>query len=464
MKLHLNIILLFVSLPVLGIFIFQGYWLWNSYGETQRQFYEKADVAFQQALHADMSLRVKAGRRDSTASSPAPLNLPYPRKDYAANRLHALPPESAAGDSTYWGAPLSLSHPVYESLYRAMYNMLPPPSVEQADSLWGIYLRRNGIDNVHFIDITGPGDTLLYTTFPGGNLPDDVFPTYRFYIDDEAQRGIQGFIFHSKLSIYKRMAGLLACSVLLIIITSVSYFYLIRIILRQKSLAEIKNDFVNNMTHELKTPITVTYSAIDALQTFNLVEQKEKRNEYFSLCREQLMHLSGLVEKILSMAVDERKNFRLRLERFDMKPMWDNLMRQFTLKADKPVHFTLQDELNGRLILADKLHLGNALSNLIDNAVKYSLAEAHITLHSRAENGRILLSVADRGTGIPPALQEKIFERFYRIAQGNIHNVKGFGLGLHYVRQVADRHRGAVTVSSNGRSGSIFTLIIPDLA
>lgn len=465
MKLHLRKILLLVSLPVLGIFIFQGYWLLNTYRETKKQFYEKADITFQQALHADLNLRLKKddkGNRQNFALPPA-LYLPNPRKGEKFQRQATPDKELTAGDSVYWGAPLSLNHPVYESLYRVMYRMLPVISINQIDSLWGIYLRRNGIYNAHFIDLTQTEDTLLYTTCSTTGTPDDIFPTYRFLISETSQQGVQGFLLQPELTVYKRMTSLFICSLMLILITMVSYFYLIRTILRQKSIAEIKNDFVNNMTHELKTPITVTYSAIDALQTFNLVDQKDKRDEYFSLCREQLMHLSGVVEKILSMAVDERRNFRLRPERFFLSPTLNNLVKQFRLKAGKPVHFTLRDELNGQPIVADKLHFSNALSNLLDNAIKYSPGEAFILIQACRKGGRILVSVTDRGMGIPPTQQEKIFERFYRISQGNVHDVKGFGLGLHYVRLIMEKHRGTVTVSSDGQSGSTFTLIIPDV-
>lgn len=209
-----------------------------------------------------------------------------------------------------------------------------------------------------------------------------------------------------------------AASLLFVLITSACYAYLIRTILRQKTVAQIKNDFVNNMTHELKTPITVTYSAIDALQTFNLVEQKEKREAYFNLCKQQLKHLTELVEKILSMAVDERKNFRLQREVFRLAPLIEQLIRPLELRASKPVHIRLT-------------------ANTTE------------------------IRVTDDGIGIVPSQQERIFERFYRIGNGDRHDVKGFGLGLSYAKDMAERHGGSIHVESREHHGSTFTLIIP---
>ena len=215
------------------------------------------------------------------------------------------------------------------------------------------------------------------------------------------------------------------------------------------------------MTHELKTPITVTYSAIDALQTFNLVEQKEKREAYFNLCKQQLKHLTELVEKILSMAVDERKNFRLQREVFRLAPLIEQLIRPLELRASKPVHIRLTDETEPTEIDADPLHLKQMLENLLDNAVKYSGEEVHIDIRIRQTANTTEIRVTDDGIGIAPSQQERIFERFYRVGNGDRHDVKGFGLGLSYSKDMAERHGGSIHVESREHHGSTFTLIIP---
>lgn len=285
--------------------------------------------------------------------------------------------------------------------------------------------------------------------------------TQKFGVSTDDSIGIQGFIISPDKAIFKQMGSLMVASLFLLVITTACYLFLIRTIFKQKTIAQIKNDFVNNMTHELKTPITITYSAIDALQTFKLVEQKETRDEYFTLCRQQLKHLSGLVEKILSMAVDERKNFRLQKELFPLQPILDSLLQQFKLKAGKPISFSI-DVSNELFIYADKLHFTNVISNLIDNAIKYSGATVDIQISARNVNGQTRISVTDNGTGIPPSQQNRIFERFYRVPKGNIHDVKGFGLGLSYVKDIIEKHNGSITVQSKEKQGSTFTILIPE--
>lgn len=186
----------------------------------------------------------------------------------------------------------------FKGIWQAI-NRLSPVDVVQVDSIWSSLLETGGIYNSHFIDFTLGTDTLLASSLPDDQNPTDLLPTHKAGLNIDDSIGLQGFIIAPSQAVLKQMGPMFLASFLLIIITTACYIYLIRTILRQKTIAEIKNDFVNNMTHELKTPITITYSAIDALQTFNFVEQKETREEYFTLCRQQLKHLSGLVEKYL---------------------------------------------------------------------------------------------------------------------------------------------------------------------
>lgn len=197
----------------------------------------------------------------------------------------------------------SMMQVAFKGIWQTINDFIPV-NLNQIDSLWTTLLSRKGIYNAHFIDFTLGKDTLLATTLPPGKNPTHLLATQKIGINLDDSIGMQGFILSPDKAIFKELKIIFFASFFLIILTTVSYIYLIRTILRQKTIAQMKNDFVNNMTHELKTPITVTYSAIDALQTFNFVEQKEIREEYFTLCRQQLKHLSGLVEKILSMALD----------------------------------------------------------------------------------------------------------------------------------------------------------------
>ena len=221
----------------------------------------------------------------------------------------------------------------------------------------------------------------------------------------------------------------------------------------------MKSDFTNNITHELKTPIAVAYAANDALLNFNLAEDKMQRDKYLNICQEQLQRLSGLVEQILSMSMERRKTFRLHPETFNLCDLFPALIEQHKLKAGKPVEIRLDIKPEDLAITADRTHFSNILSNLIDNAIKYSPEEADVVVHCRkTETGQIEISISDHGTGIPADKQLLIFDKFYRVPTGNIHNTKGFGLGLFYVKTMVEKHNGTVTVKSEPGKGSTFTI------
>ena len=471
----MRLILIFVSLSILGIFFFQGYWLWNSYRIEKKQFQTKINETLQLAINQEIVDRMDRMQKDTTPGAPhgqiefqfrldSTSNATSNRKkvNYYARAQYQT---QSGEDSTTYQSFKPENSPMMQAAFKGIWqalNGISPVDIAYVDSLWGTYLQQEGIGNVHFVDFTLGRDTLLDTSLPDTLNPSDLLATQKIGVNTDNSIGMQGFIIGPGKSILDEMGSLLLVSLFLIIITTACYIYLLRTILRQKTIAEIKNDFVNNMTHELKTPITITYSAIDALQNFNFVEQRETREEYFTLCRQQLKHLSGLVEKILSMAVDERKNFRLQKELFALQPVLDSLIQQFTLKTGKPLRFHIDDQLGDHPVYADKLHFVNVISNLLDNAVKYSGPSVEIHIRLQRTGGELQISITDNGIGIPAGQQERIFERFYRVSKGNVHDVKGFGLGLSYVKDIVERHGGTISVHSREKHGSTFTLFIPE--
>lgn len=470
----MRLILIFVSLSVLGIFFFQGYWLWNSYNVEQQQFRKIINETLQQAINEDLTYRMDALKNDTAANAPhGEIEFNFyldstshkasgmtPRKYYSRTKLQTNEEADSAVFQAYKPENIPMMRTAFKGIWQAI-NRLSPIDIEQVDSVWSVLLKAEGINNRHFIDFTSGKDTLLASSLPDNQNPTDLLPTQKIGINIDDSIGLQGFIIAPSEAVLQQMGPLFIASLLLIIITTACYIFLIRTILRQKTIAQIKNDFVNNMTHELKTPITITYSAIDALQTFNFVEQKETREEYFTLCRQQLKHLSGLVEKILSMAVDERKNFRLQKESFRLLPVVESLTQQFTIKTTKQISFRIEANPEDVQIVADKLHLTNVISNLIDNAIKYSGRQVAINIRIQKTDDLVEISITDNGIGIPPAQQTRIFERFYRISKGNVHDIKGFGLGLSYVKDIVERHDGSITVRSKEKEGSTFTILIP---
>ncbi|MDR0864222.1 MAG: HAMP domain-containing histidine kinase [Candidatus Symbiothrix sp.] len=258
-------------------------------------------------------------------------------------------------------------------------------------------------------------------------------------------------------TVLMQMSGILATTFLIILILGFAFWYLIQTVFRQKTLEEMKDDFTNNMTHELKTPIAVAYSATDALLNFNKADDKETREKYLSICKEQLLNLTGLVEQILSMNTNRNKTLELKIETFPVKPLVMNLAEQHKLKSGKPIAFEVQvpDDL---LIRADRNHLHNMLSNLMDNAIKYASENPEISIRIYQKEENTFIEVEDNGIGISAENQKHIFDKFYRVPHGNIQNVKGYGLGLHYVKTMAEKHGGTVSVKSTTGKGSLFTL------
>ena len=264
--------------------------------------------------------------------------------------------------------------------------------------------------------------------------------------------------------VLRQMAGILTTSLVILLILGFSFWYLIRTILRQKTLEEMKSDFTNNITHELKTPIAVAYAATDALLNFHQADDPGKRERYLRICQEQLGRLGGLVEQILSMSMERRKTFRLRLEEIRLADLLPSLVELHKLKADKPVHITLDIVPEDLTVTADRTHLANIVSNLLDNAVKYSRDRADITVRCRRTetDGRTWaeINVADHGIGIARDRQPHVFDKFYRVPTGNLHEVKGYGLGLFYVKTMVEKHGGTVEVKSEPGKGSEFIVRI----
>jgi signal transduction histidine kinase len=256
-------------------------------------------------------------------------------------------------------------------------------------------------------------------------------------------------------------SAIILTTILIIVLLTIAFVYLIRTIISQRSIEEMKDDFTNNMTHELKTPIAVTYSAVDALLNFRQGDDKEKRERYLKICEEQLKRLSGLVEKILSMSMERRKTLIMNKESMQLLPVINHLTEEYKMKGDKKVTFLTDVSPDEMTVFADPMHFANVISNIIDNAIKYSSEEVTIIIKACHKNDYDILEIGDNGIGISDENQRRIFDKFYRVPHGNLHPVSGYGLGLYYVRQIIERHGGSVTVKSAISKGTTFTIKLP---
>lgn len=354
-------------------------------------------------------------------------------------------------------------------------DVISDPDALVYDSLLTFQLKDRGItlphrlEHIYTNDKASPHtftDTLAVAGTPG-YVPSPEAKLYEYAFDISTHQSYRLWMEPVTPLVLKQMSGILATSFVILIILGFAFWILIRTILQQKTLEEMKSDFTNNITHELKTPIAVAYAANDALLNFNQADEKAKRDKYLRICQEQLQRLSGLVEQILSMSMERRKTFRLHPEPLSMESILEPLIEQHKLKAEKPVHISTDIEPAGLTLTADRTHFSNIISNLIDNAIKYSPEAADVNIRCRqtasAGQGEFVeIAISDRGTGIAPEKQSHIFDKFYRVPTGNLHNVKGYGLGLFYVKTMTEKHGGSVTVKSEPGKGSTFTLRFPN--
>ncbi len=250
-------------------------------------------------------------------------------------------------------------------------------------------------------------------------------------------------------------------SLFLVGLTLFSFILLYRSLARQQRLARIKNDFISNMTHELKTPIATVGVAIEALRDFNAMKDPEKTKEYLEISRLELQRLGLLVDKVLRQSMFEAKKMEFSREMVNLEELARNVIQSLRLQLEKSgatINLVATGDLH---LFADRFHLVSVLLNLIDNSIKYSASAPAIDVILHGSEQEVRIEVADNGIGIPGQYQSKVFEKFFRVPAGNRHNAKGHGLGLSYVAEVVKEHSGTITVVSEAGSGSRFIITLP---
>lgn len=253
--------------------------------------------------------------------------------------------------------------------------------------------------------------------------------------------------------ILSHMLGVIVTIFLLMVAFAAAFWYLFHTVSRLRTIEEMKDDFVSNMTHELKTPIAIAYSANDALFNYDTSNDPEKKSAYLNIAIKQLKRLSELVENILAMSMERRKTMTLKPERLNLTELVTEISKAQKMRADKEIDIAIHSKGN-IFVTADKSHLSNVLNNLIDNAIKYSgeLVAINITLDTDT------IEVADNGIGIPAKSLPYIFDKFYRVPHGNRQDVRGYGIGLHYVKHILEKMGYSITVKSQEGQGSTFII------
>lgn len=506
MRNRIRNILILMCTCILGIFAFQGYWLYNSYQLKLEDFNKAINDALRTAVFnkqfADAG-RFIGYRQPAMRTSLAMPAVPLPDRGTAFyveshtvidtlprrygkvlrslgarfGRTHSISADTIMGmDSTFhngsihirtWAQDDTITRIYADSMAQKISDMLilnrfydKRLSIKKLDSTYTAELLSRGITTDFRLDtmkVTEHEDFGRRSHQEPGPLK-----TFRIPFNPLSDIFVQASFDSPMRQILGQMTETLLSSAVLLILTVLCFLYMLRTILRQKKLSEVRNDFINNMTHELKTPIATVSAAVEAMQNFNALNDRQKTDQYLHISQQELRRLSDLVEKVLHIATEEKEDLELFREPVDLNELIRSIIANHRLKANKKVDFTYT-MLADPIVNVDKTHLSNALNNLVDNAIKYSRDPAEITIRVSRQQDRLQVSVTDNGIGIPHNYQDSIFEKFFRVPTGDLHNVKGFGLGLSYVKKIIEKHGGNIRVKSEPEKGSEFLLEIPEV-
>ncbi len=267
---------------------------------------------------------------------------------------------------------------------------------------------------------------------------------------------------HAKIFIWRSMTWFIVGATLFTLIIIAAFFVTVKALLNQKKLSEIKSDFINNMTHEFKTPLATISLAVDALKNEKVINNRQKMDYFTGIIKEENKRMNKQVETILQAALLDRNAVQLNLDKLHAHEMIDSALNNIYLQVEeKKGKIDIKYTATKDIVMADDVHFTNLVSNLLDNAVKYSQDNLLIKLSTLNTSNQFVIKIEDNGIGMNKETLSRIFEKFYRAHTGNLHNVKGFGLGLSYVKTMVDAHHGTVKADSVPGKGTTFTLSFP---
>lgn len=433
MKYNIKIIIGLISLAISGLIVVQVIWISNAFTLKKAEF----DQDVRQSLVA--------------VTQDVPKVIAYNRENQLSNNAQNL--------GSYMVQQMLMDTP-----FENPENKI---SAGQLDSLIKIQFAKRGINTKYVFGVyNATGYPLFYKDSASLLYNDDLlkgelnitlfqgdFFTPSFYLSV--------FFPQKGQYVFGQMWLILSVSLILILIVIFAFYYTVYTIRKQKQLSEIKNDFINNMTHELKTPISTIQLACEALKDVDM-QHFDNKDQFVNIINEENKRLGGLVETVLKTAVLDKGQLKLKVEKFDLIESVRQVVSNFELKI-KQSNGTINVEtpLVHAPVEGDSQHLSNVFRNLIDNAIKYTKENPVIDIAIVKKGDSYLVKIKDNGIGISKENQAKIFDKLYRVPTGDVHDVKGFGLGLNYVKSIVESHQGEVKVKSNLGKGSEFLVTLP---
>jgi len=337
---------------------------------------------------------------------------------------------------------------------------------QMLDSILNIELSNKGINTVYEYGIynsvknkitfqrTGLyKDELIKEGYPFNLFPSDLFVTPEYFLI---------YFPYQKQFLLTRMWVMLTVSFVLILLVILSFIYTLSTLIKQRKLSEMKNDFINNMTHEFKTPVSTIALACEALKDRQIEKSPELYSTYINIINEENKRLGNIAENVLQTALVDKGKLNFKIVEVNIHEIIEKCVSNFALQLKRyNARITMNLKAGRHVVMGDSEHLSHVFNNLIDNALKYATDKPHLEISTGNVQDGIHISFKDNGIGISKTNQKKIFDKLYRVHVGNLHNVKGFGLGLSYVKTIIEKHGGSITVESELRKGSEFRVFIP---
>ena len=461
---------LLMAITITGIAAFQLYWLSKTYEREARTLEMRTNMAFRETVtqlqvsklkldHINLDSVQFAGRSEFRPDKP-PLRLPLHADEKMRNMVQVLSRKAKdSADSKIMFRERSDSSRRYKGnnrqrnrLIQFLYDvdsLQDPVTVPEIQAAYKTNLQQQ---NFHV--------PFRITRIDGE--PDEERPVFNAVtVGFKNPVTYQLHLHNTFWYLSGRIAAPILLSLFIVGFTTLSFSLLYRNLSRQRRLADIKNEFISNITHELKTPIATVSVAIEAMRNYNAHMTPEKNKEYLDISANELQRLSLLVDKVLKLSMFEKKEIELKYEPLDMQQLVAEVNASMRLQFEKNgAHVSVHSE-GDTTILADRLHLVSVVFNLLDNALKYSNGAPRIEITMKGAANKVSLTVSDNGIGIPADYRDKIFDKFFRVPTGNLHNAKGYGLGLSYVAHVVRKHKGTIRVDSTEGGGSSFIITLP---
>jgi two-component system phosphate regulon sensor histidine kinase PhoR len=447
----IGFVIIVATISVVGIFLIQFFFLKNSYDLNEKQFHELTTSALRSVagqLH-EYNLKIHP------ESNKVPERCPVERISnnyYVVNVNEVIDPTVLEHLISIEFRKRNLNLPFEYGIYDCTSKKMVHGSFLMQDTL-----KSQGFSTTKTDSASCSAEQISYdfhhqhtSKAKVCNLPTCEKYTYYFGVHFPDRSSY----YNSRLMAWYFLTGILFFVVIF-------FGYALYIIIKQQQLSEIQKNFINNLTHEFRTPIASIELASTVLANPKIAEQPERLSEYVKIVRQQNKRLSDQVEKLLQMATIEKKKLQLKLENVELNQFLEETVNEFKNSQNgKSLKIYIVSKVENAQVLADRLHFSNLVFNILDNAIKYCDQVPEILIGIEQVKQFFIVSFSDNGIGIPKDFRKKIFNRFYRIPTGNIHNVKGFGLGLDYVKKIVARHGCTIEVTENSRNGSTFILKI----